>query len=136
MKTILPLLATIVLLAISTLTLGCGGYGSGSGSGSGAMAAGAPNIAAPLIPNTATAGSAAFTLTVNGGGFVGGSVIYWNTTAHTTQMMASGQLTTSISAAEIAAAGTVPVHVQNPGGTGIYNNQPAQNSNTVNFTVE
>src|SRR5438034_2375837 len=102
MKTILPFLTSIVLLTL--FTLGCGGYGSSSGSGSGAMAAGAPNIANPLVPNTATAGSAAFTLTVNGSGFVGGSVIYWNSTAHTTQFMTNGQLTTPITAAEIAAA--------------------------------
>ncbi|GEM_PF-715405 len=134
MKTILLFLTTIVLLAL--FALGCGGYGSGSGSGSGAMAAGTPSIAAPLVPNTATAGSAGFTLTVNGSGFVGASVIYWNATAHTTQFMTSGQLTTPISATEIATAGTIPVYVRNPGGTGIYNNQPAQNSNTVNFMVQ
>ena len=134
MKTILPLLATIVLLTL--FTLGCGGYGSGSGSGSGSMAAGAPNIANPLVPNTATAGSAAFTLTVNGSGFVNGSVIYWNSTAHTTQFMTNGQLTTPISATEVATAGSMPVYVKNPGGTGIYNNQPGQNSNTVTFMVQ
>jgi len=50
--------------------------------------------------------------------------------------MTSGQLTTPISATEIATAGTMPVYVRNPGGTGIYNNQPAQNSNTVNFMVQ
>ena len=93
MKTILSLLTAIVLLTL--FTLGCGGYGSGSGSGS--MAAGAPNVANPLVPNTATAGSAAFTLTVNGSGFVNGSVIYWNSTARTTRFMTSGQLITSIS---------------------------------------
>jgi hypothetical protein len=134
MKTILPLLATIVLLTL--FTLGCGGYGSGSGSGSGSMAAGAPNIANPLVPNTATAGSVAFTLTVNGSGFVNGSVIYWNSTAHTTQFMTNGQLTTPISATEVATAGSVPVYVKNPGGTGIYNNQPGQSSNTVTFMVQ
>jgi predicted RecA/RadA family phage recombinase len=134
MKTILLFLSTIVLLAL--FGLGCGGYGSGSSSGSGSMAAGAPHIADPLVPNTATAGSAGFTLTVSGNGFVSGSVIYWNTTAHTTQMMTSSQLTTAITAAEVAAAGTVPVHVQNPGGTGIYNMQPARSSNTVDFTVQ
>jgi hypothetical protein len=134
MKTILLSLSTIALLSL--FALGCGGYGSGSSSGSGSMAAGAPHIAEPLVPNTATAGSAGFTLTVNGSGFVGGSVIYWNTTAHTTQMMTSGQLTTAITAAEVATADTVPVHVQNPGGTGIYNNQPAQSSNIVDFTVQ
>ena len=134
MKTILPFLTSIVLLTL--FTFGCGGYSSSSGSGSGSMAAGAPNIASPLVPNTATAGSAAFTLTVNGSGFVGGSVIYWNSTAHTTQFMTSGQLTTPITAAEIATAGSVPVYVKNPGGTGIYNNQPGQTSNTVSFTVQ
>ena len=134
MKTILLFLTTIVLLAL--FALGCGGYGSGSGSGSGAMAAGTPSIAAPLVPNTATAGSAGFTLTVNGSGFVGASVIYWNATAHTTQFMTSGQLTTPISATEIATAGTIPVYVRNPGGTGIYMNQTGQNSNIVNFTVQ
>ncbi len=129
---ILLFLTTIVLLAL--FVLGCGGYSSSSGSGS--RAAGAPSIAAPLVPNTATAGSVAFTLTVNGSGFVSGSVIYWNSTAHMTQFMTSGQLTTPVTAAEVATAGTIPVYVRNPGGTGIYMNQTGQNSNTVNFTVQ
>lgn len=132
MKTILLLRATIGLLAL--FALGCGGYGSGSGSGS--MAAGAPKVVAPLVPNMATAGSPGFTLTVNGSGFVGGSVIYWNSTTHMTQFMTSGQLTTSITATEVATPGSVPVYVKNPGGTGIYNTQPGQTSNTVNFTVQ
>ena len=131
MKTVPVFLSTIILLAI--VALGCGGYGSGSGSGS--MAAGAPSIAA-LVPNTATAGSPGFTLTVNGSGFVTGSVIYWSSTAHMTQVVTNGQLTTSISAAEVATAGPVPIHVSNPGGTGIYMNQSAQSSNTMNFMVQ
>ena len=131
MKTVPVFLSTIILLAI--VALGCGGYGSGSGSGS--MAAGAPSIAA-LVPNTATAGSPGFTLTVNGSGFVTGSVIYWSSTAHMTQVVTNGQLTTSISAAEVATAGAVPIHVSNPGGTGIYMNQSAQSSNTMNFMVQ
>jgi hypothetical protein len=133
MKTVPVFLSTIILLAI--VALGCGGYGSGSGSGSGSMAAGAPSIAA-LVPNTTTAGSNGFILTVNGSGFVTGSVIYWSSTAHMTQVVTNGQLTTSISAAEVATAGTVPVHVSNPGGTGIYMNQSGQNSNTMNFMVQ
>jgi hypothetical protein len=132
MKTILSLLTAIVLLTL--FTLGCGGYGSGSSSGS--MAAGAPSVLNPLVPNIATAGSAAFTLTVNGSGFVNGSVIYWNSTARTTQFMTNGQLITSISAADVATAGSVAVFVKNPGGTGIYSNQSGQNSNAVTFTVQ
>jgi len=125
---------TIVVILLTISALGCGGYGSGSGSGS--MAAGAPSIATPLVPNTATAGSAAFTLTVNGSGFVSQSVVYWNSTARTTTFVTNGQLTAAISAADVANAGPVPVFVKNPGGTGIYNNQPARNSNMVNFTVQ
>jgi hypothetical protein len=124
---------TIFLVLLTISALGCG-YGSSSGSGS--MAAGAPSVSAPLVPNTATAGSVAFTLTVNGSGFVGGSVVYWNSMAHATTFVTSGQLTAAIFAADVANAGTVPVFVKNPGGSGIYNNQPAQNSNTVNFMVQ
>src|SRR6266481_4204230 len=132
MKTVIPLLTAIVLLAI--LAFGCGGYGSSSTQG--AMAAATPSIADPLVPNMATAGGAGFTLTVNGGGFVSQSVIYWNSTAHTTQFMTSGQLTTSVSAAEIANPGSIPVYVKNPGGTGIYGSQPGPVSNTVSFSVQ
>ena len=100
------------------------------------MAAGAPQIAAPLVPNMATAGSPAFTLTVNGSGFVGRSVVYMGSAAHTTTFVTSGQLTAAIAAADVATAGAVSVYVKNPGGTGIYNNQPGQTSNTVSFTVQ
>jgi hypothetical protein len=106
-KTILASLTSIVLLAV--FALGCGGYGSGSSSGSGSMAAAAPSIVAPLVTNTATAGSPGFTLTVNGSGFVNGSVVYWNSMAHTTQFMTSGQVTTAVTAADVATAGSVPV---------------------------
>ena len=89
---------TIFVILLTAFALGCGGYGSGSGSGS--MAAGAPHVVAPLVPNTATAGSAAFTLTVNGSGFVGQSVVFWNSTARTTTFVTSSQLTAAISAAD------------------------------------
>jgi hypothetical protein len=125
---------TLFLILLTISALGCG-Y-SRPGSGSGAMAAGAPSVSAPLVPNIATAGSPAFTLTINGTGFVTDSVVYWNSTAHATTLVTSGQLTAPISAADVADAGTVSVYVRNPGGTGIYNNQPAQNSNMVNFTVQ
>jgi hypothetical protein len=124
---------TILVLALTISVLGCGGYGSGSGSGS--MAAGVPNISA-LMPNMAKTTDSAFTLTVNGSGFVGGSVIYWNGTQRPTTLVMGGQVTTPISAADIANAGTIPVYVMNPGGTGMYGNQPGQRSNTMNFTIQ
>lgn len=71
-----------------------------------------------LNPNTAQAGSAAFTLTVNGTGFVNGSVVRWNGNARTTAFVSATQLTAQITAADIASAGTAQITVFNgtPGG--------------------
>jgi hypothetical protein len=73
-----------------------------------------------LSPSSATAGGAAFTLTVNGTNFVSNSVVRWNGSDRTTTYVSSTQLTTVITAADIAAAGTASVTVGNPapgGGT-------------------
>ena len=73
-----------------------------------------------LSPASATAGGAAFTLTVNGSGFISSSVVNWNGSARTTTLVSASQLQAAISAADIAAAGTAPVTVSNPtpgGGT-------------------
>lgn len=67
-----------------------------------------------LSPNSATAGTSAFTLTVNGTGFVGASTVWWNGSQRTTQFVSATQMTASISAADIATAGTVSVVVNNP----------------------
>ena len=69
-----------------------------------------------LAPATATAGGAAFTLTVNGSNFVSGAQVRWNGTARPTTFVSATQLTTSIAAADIAAAGTAQVSVLHPGG--------------------
>lgn len=67
-----------------------------------------------LNPNSTTAGGAAFTLTVNGTGFVGASTVWWNGSLRTTQFVSPTQLTASIPASDIASAGTANVVVQNP----------------------
>ncbi len=81
-----------------------------------------------LAPNTATAGSPQFTLTVNGSNFATGAVVRWNGANRTTTFVNAGQLTATIAAADIAAAGTASVTVFNPtpgGGT----------SNAQTFTI-
>jgi len=78
-----------------------------------------------LVPNSATAGDPAFTLTVNGSGFTSSSVVYWNAATRPTTFVTANQLTAQISASDIATAGTIPVYVRSNG----------QNSNTVNFMV-
>jgi hypothetical protein len=95
---------------------------------------GAPSIT-QLMPPSAMAGGPAFILTVNGSNFANGAIVYWNGATRTTTVVTAAQVTAAISASDIAAASTVPVYVRNPGGTGIYMNQPGQNSNTMNFTI-
>jgi peptidoglycan/LPS O-acetylase OafA/YrhL len=118
----------ICVLLVTLFALGCG-YSSHSGTMSMTPAI------AQLMPNTATAYAAGFTLTVNGSNFASGAVVYWNGTTRATMFVTGSQVTAAITAADIAAAGTIPVYVRNPGATGIYMNQGSQNSNTMNFTV-
>jgi hypothetical protein len=73
-----------------------------------------------LSPVTATAGSPALTLTVNGSGFVTSSVVRWNGANRTTTVVSATQLTAAITAADLASARSVPVTVSTPtpgGGT-------------------
>ena len=69
-----------------------------------------PQISA-INPSSATAGGAAFTLTVTGAGFVPGSVVRWNGTDRSTSFGGSSQLTASIPASDIAAGGSAAVSV-------------------------
>ena len=79
-----------------------------------------------LSPNTKTAGTGLFTLTVNGSGFTSASIIRWNGSNRTTNLVNSTQLTATISAADIITSGTFPITVAN--GSTI--------SNSLPFTVE
>jgi len=73
-----------------------------------------------LSPSSATAGGAAFTLTVTGTNFITSSKVRWNGADRTTTYVSSSQLTASILASDIATQGTASVTVFNPtpgGGT-------------------
>ncbi|MGH9936560.1 MAG: hypothetical protein ACREAM_09955, partial [Blastocatellia bacterium] len=73
-----------------------------------------------LNPPATGAGSAAFTLTVNGTKFVGGSKVRVNGADRTTTVVSDSRLTTPITAADIASVGNLSVTVFNPapgGGT-------------------
>jgi hypothetical protein len=79
-----------------------------------------PLVNQPLVPESAKPGSAGFTLTVSGTGFSSGAVLNWNGTPRTTEIISSSQLKATISAADVAKAGTPSVTVVNPapgGGT-------------------
>jgi subtilisin family serine protease len=73
-----------------------------------------------LSPARASAGSGAFTLTVNGTGFVTTSEVRWNGLARATTFVSSTQLRASIAGGDVATPGTADVTVFSPapgGGT-------------------
>lgn len=79
---------------------------------------------APILtassPSSATAGDAAFVLTVDGSGFVPASVVRWNGVDRTTIYLSATKLLVRIPASDLAAVGTADVIVINPppgGGT-------------------
>ena len=94
---------------------------------------------AQLSPANMKAGSAGFTLIVNGSKFDTNAAVNWNSTAQATAYVSSGQLTVAIPATAIATSGTVQVTVTNPGtsGTGLYGSGGTlpETSNNMAFTI-
>ena len=84
-----------------------------------------------LSPNVVVVGSAAFTLTVNGSGFVPGAVVNLNGGARTTTFVNNSQLTAQISAADVASIGTANVTAVNPTPGG-----GASNTATLTISVQ
>jgi len=105
-----------VTLFLSCLLIACGG---GS-----VPAQPAPTIAT-ISPSTAAWDGPAFTLTVNGSGFVSDSAVEWNGYNRPTTFVSSSQLTAQIPATDTLASGTDVITVLTSGGT----------SNSVPFTV-
>ena len=75
-----------------------------------------PQIANPLVPTAVVPGSPAFTLTVNGTGFVSGSTVYWNGSPRATTYVSAAQLTATINASDVATATSGSVTVHSPSG--------------------
>jgi Calcineurin-like phosphoesterase len=79
-----------------------------------------------LLPARAQSGAASFLLNVSGENFADNAVVQWNYSDRPTTHVSSTQLTATISAADIASAGTAAVTVSGPGGV----------SNSTTFTIE
>ena len=108
-----------------TITAGCQSFTVNQD----AVASTAPSLGlVSLQPATATAGGAAFTLTVNGTGFVSGSVVNFNGSPRATTYVSATQLTAAILASDIANSGTAPITVTNPAPN-------AGASNALTFTI-
>lgn len=92
----------------------------GSGAGLTFAVVNLPPTVSTISPTSTTAPGAAFTLTVIGSDFTGGSVINWNGTALTTIVASATQMTAVIPAGSVATAGTATVTAVTPapgGGT-------------------
>jgi hypothetical protein len=75
-----------------------------------------PFLNQPLVHTRMAPGGPGITLTLNGTGFVFGSVVNWNGTALQTQFVSNSQLTATVPAAMIAAPGTATITVAGAGG--------------------
>jgi hypothetical protein len=126
------------VLLLATIFTGCGGYGTPKAT---PPVAGVTPAIEELSPDNASAGSPDMMITVSGTSFGTNAVVNWNGTAETTTFVTGKQLMAKIPAAALAASGTVPVTVTNPGiaatggpygGGGTAN----ETSKAVNFTVE
>ncbi|MBA3913778.1 MAG: VCBS repeat-containing protein [Acidobacteriales bacterium] len=73
-----------------------------------------PFIKTPLVPDAVAPGGPSFTLTVNGTGFVPGSVVQWNGTALATTFVSGSQLTATVPDAYTGQGGSPAVTVRNP----------------------
>lgn len=79
-----------------------------------------------ISPTSKVAGTAAFSLNVYGTNFTGASTVRWNGSNRPTTVVNSGQLTASITAADIASAGSALITVAT--GTAV--------TNSVTFTID
>jgi hypothetical protein len=114
-------LAAMLVVAVA----GCGGGGGGSSSPPPVVPPAAATLAT-LSPPSVVAGSVAFTLTVNGAGFVAGSTVSVAGAALGTVFVSATQLTATVPTPAVATAGSLVVQVTNPGSAA---------SNALNFTV-
>lgn len=79
-----------------------------------------PFVNQPVVPGAVPPGGGQFTLTVNGTGFVNGSVVNWNGSALVTTYVSVVRLTAVVPAANIASTGRASISVTSPppgGGT-------------------
>lgn len=103
----------VLLLAWGLGSAGCGSGGGGTGGGTIPLSNPTPSITS-TSPNSGSVGGGSFTLTVTGTGFISNSVVRWNAGNRTTTFVSSTQLEASISASDVASAGTAQITVFNP----------------------
>ena len=123
---------TLALLILFAIGLGCGYSKKTTPAAAGQM----PAIS-QLSPSSTTAGSAQFTMEVDGSNFMSNATVSFGATQLTTQFSSAGKLEAIIPSTAVMSAGTVHVTVTNPGTPGgMYGGgtQPATSA-PMNFTI-
>jgi YVTN family beta-propeller protein len=118
MQTCKVTIGSLLGLSLLMLTSSCGG-----GGGTASTTNPTPTITT-ISPNSAAAGGAAFTLTINGTNFVASSMVNFGGGAMPTTFVNSTELTAAIPASSIVSAGTSAVTVTNPAPGGGTSNFP------------
>jgi len=99
-----------MVFVLAVVLAACGG---GGGTTSIPIGNPVPQVSS-LSPSSTTVGGAGFNLTVNGSGFINGSIVRWNGSDRPTTFISNIQLTAAIPASDIAAPGSAQVTVFNP----------------------
>lgn len=84
-----------------------------------------PPALSGLAPASATAGGAGLVLTVTGANFVDGATVQWNGAERPTAFAGATELTATIPASDLAAAGVAYVKVIHPGADGLASGEKA-----------
>ncbi len=91
---------------------------AGCGGGSGGAVTTSPSLEIPAVsaisPSDATVGTSSLDLIVFGSNFENGALVQWNGTALSTSWQSATQLTATVPASDLSAAGTANVTVTNP----------------------
>ena len=111
----------LMLTGLVMILFSCGGSGSGGGGGMGGPI---PNITS-LSPTTIAAGSQVQSLYVNGSNFLSTSTVTYNGVLHNSSLQSATQIQIALGPSDVAATGSYPVVVKNPGGS----------SPPVNFSI-
>jgi len=85
-----------------------------------------PPVLTSLSPSSVMAGHAPFTLTVDGSGFLPGSLVQWNGNSRPTTFVSPTRLTAAISGGDVSSPGTAQVRVVN---------SPQDASSLLPFTI-
>lgn len=102
-----------MLVGLASVLLSCGG-GSGGGGGGGGASNPVPAITS-LSPTQIAAGSQVQNLFINGTNFMSTSTVTYNGALHNSSLQTPTQIQVALGPSDVAATGSYPVVVTNPG---------------------